>query len=230
MMVSNGASTVSYPGSSGFDGLGLAAFFSLSGMFSSEAVSSEATSAIRYQRPERVGFAANVVPPLKLTDVERKIGFAHLMIVADDPALDKRPEAFDMLSVNRPDDILAFGVVNHGMGIGRREAAITDILISHKQADLFGNSLSHEAFEGRAVNSIDNLGDHLTGTADRANDGLLTGAGAASAAALEPLAYMPVLRLPPTKVSSTSTSPNSLPLGLFCIATRMRWHMDQAVS
>jgi hypothetical protein len=47
-----------------------------------------------------------------------------LVIVADDPALDERPETFDVLSMNRADDVLSLGVINDGMGIGRREAAI----------------------------------------------------------------------------------------------------------
>jgi hypothetical protein len=78
----------------------LVAFFSLSGiastqlgLLSSEAASSEATSAIRYQRSERIGFAAHVVTELKFTDIEREIGFAHLMVVANDaaPISDQKP-------------------------------------------------------------------------------------------------------------------------------------------
>ena len=70
-------------------------------MLFSEAVSSEATSAIRYQRSERIGFAAHVMTELKFADIEREIGFADLMVIADDAALDQRPEAVDVLSVNR---------------------------------------------------------------------------------------------------------------------------------
>src|SRR5436190_15159591 len=93
MMVSKGASTVSYPGSLGFDGFGLVGFFALSGIASSsEAASSEATSAIRYQRPERIGFAAHVMTELEFADIEREIGFADLVVVADDASLDERPE------------------------------------------------------------------------------------------------------------------------------------------
>jgi hypothetical protein len=64
-------------------------------MASSEAASSEATSAIRYEGSEGIGFAAHVMPKFKLADVERQIGFADLMeIMMPRLMSDQKPSMF----------------------------------------------------------------------------------------------------------------------------------------
>ena len=239
MMSSKGASTVSCPGF-GFARSGVFppsfSFFSatapsLPALLGScaEAGPSGATSATRYEQPERISFALGVVPELEFVHVQRQIGFADLVKIADDAALDQGPEAFDVLGMHGADDVLLARMPDDLMRVLAVQAAIADPFVADQQRHLVGNDLAHEAFEGVAINAIDDAGNDLALAANRADDRLLTGAEATTTGAAA-ISNMPVLALPPTKVSSTSTSPNNWPLALFFIATRRRWHMYQAVS
>src|SRR2546423_9841476 len=77
-----------------------------------EAVPSGATSATRYEFSERVFAVPHVVTPLKFVDVERQISGAHLVEIANDPALNQRPEALDALGMHRADNVLFVRVPN----------------------------------------------------------------------------------------------------------------------
>src|ERR1700720_3469176 len=98
-----------------------------------EAGPSGATSATRYEQSKRVCLVPCVVAELEFVDVEGKVGIAHLVEVADDAALQQRPETFDVLSVNRANDILAFGVVDDLVRIRRRKTAISYPLVGYEQ-------------------------------------------------------------------------------------------------
>jgi hypothetical protein len=63
-------------------------------------------------RSENVRIFPIVVAELKLRNVQRHVFGAHFVERAHHAALEDRPEAFDCLSVNRTDDVLALGVVN----------------------------------------------------------------------------------------------------------------------
>src|SRR5579884_819292 len=77
-----------------------------------EAVPSAATSATRYDLPEGIGIVPVVVPELKFIDVERHVGAADVVEIADDPALEHRPEAFNRVRVHDTADVLALGVAH----------------------------------------------------------------------------------------------------------------------
>ena len=64
------------------------------------------------RRSENILVLSVVIPELELCNVERQIFLADLVEGADDAALDQRPEAFDGLSVDRADDVLAARMVN----------------------------------------------------------------------------------------------------------------------
>lgn len=164
------------------------------GVSSPEAEPSETTSATRYDLIEGVGVAPMIMPELELVDVERHVGIRHFVERADNAAFEQRPEAFDVLSVNRTDDVLALNVVNGLVRIGGAEAAIADPLIGREQANLLGDDLAHEAFECRAVYTFDNAGNDAPAALYSADDRRFARTHTASAAALEPLANMPVLR------------------------------------
>lgn len=72
----------------------------LLGLYAAEAEPSEATSATRYDCFEGVWIVPMVMPEFKFIDVQRQVGGADLVEAADDTALNQRPEAFDVLSVN----------------------------------------------------------------------------------------------------------------------------------
>src|SRR5262249_46019246 len=97
MISAKGALTVSCPGRS--SGLGVCSLpfgLALSGIVPSlsallgcvaEAGPSGATSAVRYERSKRIGFVSRVVTEFKFADIERQVGRADLVEVADDPTL-----------------------------------------------------------------------------------------------------------------------------------------------
>lgn len=158
-----------------------------------EAEPSVTTSATRYEQIDEIGIAARIVPELEFVDVEWHVGIRQLVISADHPALEQRPEAFDVLSVNRTDDVLSFGVVNGFMWVLRSEAAIADPLVGREQTYLFRDDFAHKALECRAINAFDDPGDDLTLATDRADDRRLARTDAASPAALEPITNVAVL-------------------------------------
>ena len=68
---------------------------------------SQPVSASSYGRPEDVGVAAVVIPPLKFSDVERQVFGADVVEGAHDAAFQERPEAVDGLGVDVAPDIFA---------------------------------------------------------------------------------------------------------------------------
>ena len=163
------------------------------GVSEAEAEPSETTSAARYDLIEGVGIAPMIMPELEFVDIERHVGIGHLMVGANHASFQQRPETFDVLSVNRADDILSLSMINGLMRVGGAKTTIADPLIGREQADLLGYDLANEAFQRRTVNAVDDTGNDPTAALHSADDGRLTRSCTASAAALEPLADMPVL-------------------------------------
>jgi hypothetical protein len=64
------------------------------------------------RRTEDVVVLPIIVPELKRHNIQRKVLGRDLMKVADDATLDQRPEAFDRLSVDCADDVLAFAMID----------------------------------------------------------------------------------------------------------------------
>ena len=157
MMLSKARSSVREPGRvpAGFGGLPLAVGFrslsdtapSLPALLgaSAEAVPSGATSATRYERSERIGFALHVMPELEFVDVERHVSRAHFVKRADDPALEQRPEALNRVRVDRADNILLMRVLDDAVRVLFVEAAIANPLVCDQQIHLVGNDLAHES-------------------------------------------------------------------------------------
>jgi hypothetical protein len=87
-----------------------------------EAEPSGATSATRYEQSEWIVNVPRVVTELEFINVQRQVSRADFVKVADDAALDEGPEAFDVLSMYRADNVFAFGVVDDLVRVGRREA------------------------------------------------------------------------------------------------------------
>ena len=131
--------------------------------------------------------------------------------------------------MNRADHVFFARVPDHAVRLFLVQPAISNPFVRDQQIQLVRNDLADKVFEGRGIDAIDDAGDDLALAADRANDRLLTGAEAATTGAAA-LTNVPVLRLAADDGSSTSTSPNNWLLALLRIATRMRWHIYQAVS
>src|SRR5260370_16520019 len=171
MMSSKGASTVSCPGfgvaRSGVCPPSFLSFSatapSLSAMLGScaEAGPSGATSATRYEQPEWIGFALGVVPELEFVHVQRQIGFADLVEIADDAALYQRPEAFDVLRMYCADNVLFPRMADDLVRVLASEAAIADPLIADQQRHLVGTAPPHNALHRPSLNPTDDARNAL---------------------------------------------------------------------
>ena len=202
MMSSKATSAVWASCPSGSPCCGLSRFGFLSGTAPSlvallglcaEAEPSGATSATRYEQSERIVYVSCVVTELEFIDVQRQIGSADLVEIADDAALDERPETFDVLSMNRTDDIVAFGVVDDFMRIAWRQTAITKPLIGYQQGHFLGYGLAYKALQGSAIDALNYASGNFALAADRANDWSFAGPDTTCSATLEPLALVAVL-------------------------------------
>jgi hypothetical protein len=111
---------------------------------------------------------------------------------ANHAALKDRPEAFDGLSMDGADDILASRMVNGGVREVFIEALVSGPLIGAKQADLVGDSFSHKCVERGSLDVRDHAGHDVTLAADRADDRRFAGTNAARSAAAA-FIPMPVL-------------------------------------
>ena len=166
-------------------------FFDVLGALA-EAVPSAATSARRYVQPEWIFNILRVVSKLEFVDVERQIGRADLVEIADDTALNQRPETFDVLRVNGTNDIFFVRVPNDLMRVRLVQAVIANPFVGDEQVDLIGNAFADEAFEGFGIDAINDAGDDFALAADRADNRLLTRTHATATWATT-LSEMPVL-------------------------------------
>ncbi len=69
-------------------------------------------SASQYSLPENIHVLQIIITELELGNIERHIFAAHFVECADHATLEDRPEAFDGLSVDCANDILASRMVN----------------------------------------------------------------------------------------------------------------------
>src|SRR5438270_3205022 len=153
---------------------------------SAEVVPSAATSATRYERSERIGLALHVVAELEFVDVKRHVGFRHLVIGADDAALEQAPEAFNRVGMDNAANIFAFRMADDGVRELVFDVAVAGPFIGHDQIDLIGNRLLHEPGQNFCANAVNHASDDLALARDRANDRHLTGTNTAASAATAP--------------------------------------------
>jgi hypothetical protein len=144
-------------------------------------------------RSENVRVLQVVIAELELGNIERHIFAAHFVERADHAALENRPEAFDGLSMDCADDVLAFGVINDTVRIFAVKPLVAWILIGAKQADSVGNSFSDKCIKRDSLDVRDYPRDHISLAADRANDRSFARADAAGSTAAAALIQMPVL-------------------------------------
>ncbi len=146
------------------------------------------------RRSEDVRVLPVVVTELEFRDIQRHVFGAHLVERAHHAALEDRPEAFDCLSVDRADDVLALGVVNGRVRIFLIEPPVTFPLIGAEQTYFVRDGLADEFTECVGADVLDNAGDHVVLPLDRADDGRLARPNAASPAALATFVFVFVLR------------------------------------
>jgi hypothetical protein len=145
------------------------------------------------RRSENVRVLPIVITELEFGNIERHIFPAHFVERADHAALEDRPEAFDGLSMDCADDVLAFGVVNDAVWIFAVKALVASPLIRAKQADPVRHRLVDEGGESGGLDIRDHARNDVTLAANSADDWRFAGTnttGSTTSAALIP---MPVL-------------------------------------
>jgi hypothetical protein len=158
-----------------------------------------AVSASLDRRSENILVFPIIIVELKLGNIERHIFPAHFVECADHAAFENRPEAFDGLSMNCADDILAPGMVNGSV----REVFVEDVvsgpLIGAEQADFVGDGFSHKGVKSGGLDVRDHARNHISLAADRADDWRFTGTNAAGSTAAAAFIPMPILSQAPNE-------------------------------
>jgi hypothetical protein len=153
-------------------------------------------SAFFDRRPEDVRVKAIIIAELELCNVERQILFADLVERPDHTALDEGPETFNRVGVDRADDILALGMVDHAMREVLVQALIADPLVGAEQADAVRNGLVYEAVERVGLGVFDDAGNHVALALYGADDNPFVGSRAGSGADVRPaFVFVPVASL-----------------------------------
>ncbi len=139
-------------------------------------------SATTYGRAEDVRVVSVVVPEFELGNVQRQILSAHLVEAAHDAALQQRPETIDGLRMNDAVDVLSGRVVDGAVVKNVVQRVVGGVFVGRDQANLLGHGLTDEGIQRRGIGAGDDACNHITLSADGAdNDCLASAAGSRSA-------------------------------------------------
>src|SRR5579862_1687136 len=138
--------------------------------YRAEASASGLTSASCYHVEENVLVAAIVKTILKLSEVQRQILLAHVVIRAEYSALEQRPERLDAVRMDFTAHVFAFAMIN---SLVRQiapsfQVLIARVFIGRDQLNvLFVHDLIDESIERRHIRSLDHFADQISFPADR---------------------------------------------------------------
>lgn len=124
-------------------------------------------SAQCYRSAEDVGIATVVIAPFKLSNVQRKIFSANLMVAAHDTAFQERPEAINGLGMYNAVNILTGAVRDRAMLF---ELPISGVFVGRNEAHFFRNRFSNEGVYGVGIGAFDDARDQIALALDNAND------------------------------------------------------------
>jgi hypothetical protein len=124
----------------------------------------------RYRLAADVGILAILVAELELSEIERKIFLADVVIGADDSAFKQRPEALNVIGVDFAAHVLAATVAHYLMWQRGCQQPIAAALIRGDQRNPISNGLADKSVEGRRIGVFDNLADHAALARDRTDD------------------------------------------------------------
>jgi hypothetical protein len=141
----------------------------------SEAPASYCASAASYGLSKDVFIVPIVEAELKFVQIQRQILLRHVVIRADDSALEQSPETINILSVYFSAHVLASGVSYCVMAKARStQIAITGRLIGRDQINLVAHCHLNETVERANIHGFDHLTHHITFAANRADNRSLT--------------------------------------------------------
>lgn len=142
--------------------------------------------------PEDVVVKAVIIAELKLSDVQRQIFLADLMIAAHNSAFEDAPKTFNRLSVDCTNNVLAFPVIDDAMRVFVTKFAIAGIGVSAKKADLCGHRIADKIFKRNSTNMVDDAGNDIALALNGSNNRNFTGSNPAAAVTDAALVLMAV--------------------------------------
>ena len=135
-----------------------------------EAAASVATSASCKDCLEDVRIVAIVVAELKLGQIQRQVGFADVVIGADDSAFEQAPKRFQIVRMDLATHIFMRLVIDMLMRECLMELLIASRFIGRNKADIGRYGLAHKLRHGFGRSIFDDLANHVTFAADRADN------------------------------------------------------------
>jgi hypothetical protein len=125
-----------------------------------------------YRLAENIGFAAVVVAELELRQVQWKVLLTDVVEAAHDPALQERPERFDVVGMNLTAHVFALRVRDGFVAITElAKVLIAAPLVSSDQINLVADGFADEPIERSRVCLFDHLADHVAFATNRADNG-----------------------------------------------------------
>ena len=131
-------------------------------------------SASCYGAPKDVFVVPIVESESELIEIQRKIFLAHVVVGADDSALQQRPESLNRVRVNDAAHILIFAVTDEIVrATAVRHRVVTAMLIGNYQLDAAGDGFVHESHHSVAIRLFNHFADDVALAGNRADyDGL----------------------------------------------------------
>jgi hypothetical protein len=161
----------------------------------SEAPASQRASASCYRCPEDVAVVAIVEAELKFVQVERQIFFADVMVSPDDPALEQRPERFDVVGMDFAAHVLAAAMADDFVRKEISQFVIATRFVGRDQTDFFGYGLLDKSTQSLCGRVLDDHADDVALASDRADDRGFTRVSRTATAVFLPVYPVPVLLL-----------------------------------
>jgi hypothetical protein len=135
-----------------------------------EAPASSDASASCYGVKENILILSIVEAPRKLIEIQRQIFLADIVIGADDPSLEQRPEVFNRVSVDVSAYILAPRVRDRGVLIPCfLQIPVFRVFVRRNQRHFVRNRFAHELSQGIKPGILNHLTCDITLTRDRAD-------------------------------------------------------------
>ena len=120
-----------------------------------------------------------VVPERKFVDVQWQIFLTDMVKTADNTALQERPEAVNMGSMDVAAHVLALAMAYELMRKYVFQQSVAAMFVSRNQGDFIADRFPHETIQGFCVGVLNDLGDDVSLAGDSANDRNLASSAAA---------------------------------------------------
>ncbi len=128
-----------------------------------------AWSAICYDRREDVRILPVVMTERELSQIQRQIGLADVVIGAHHATLEQAPEAIEVGRVDVPAHILTLRVVHALVRKFALQSGIARMIIGRDQGHASIHRFTHEVAQRHAIRVLNDFADHVTFAGNRAD-------------------------------------------------------------